>query len=154
MTGSCSEEIRLWNLGGKKLPNRATKQLRAAEYTLVVALAISADGTYIAAGTLERVTGTAVRVCEAKTGEWKLVCEREREREHHERRDLVFHPSRPVVTHRGGPGEVVFYDAASQTELKRYAWPLEKITAITFASDGLRCAAVGTGKVVIWDVDV
>jgi WD40 repeat protein len=148
VAGSNSEYIRVWNLGGKKLPARATRQFHI-EHALVVSLALSADGAYVAAGSFFR-NGGILHVGAVRTGAvWELG-----ERPRSADRDLAFHPSRPVLALRGMSGAVALYDAEARTELKRYQWPLDLVTALAFSADGLRCAAAGPGKVVIWDVDV
>ena len=140
--------IRLWNIGGKKLPARPTRQFKI-ERTQFVSLALSADGAFVAAGGLYG-DGEAVYVGAAKTGEiWPIG-----KKSHTEDRGVTFHPSRPVLAASGVAGEVVLYDASARAELRRYAWPLDAVSAVAFSPDGLRCAAAGPGKVVVWDVDV
>jgi WD40 repeat protein len=142
------DDVRVWNLGGKKLPSRATRQFTIRNH-LVVALGLSADGTYVAAGSFIGLGGV-FHVGEVRTGElWSLGG-----RPRTTNRDLAFHPSRPILALGGESGTVALYDAAARAELTRYEWPLEKVTALGFSPDGLRCAAAGLGKVVIWDVDV
>lgn len=148
VAGSSGDTIRVWNLGGKKPPARATRQF-VIEYALVTQLALSGDGAFVAAGSFYRVGG-ALHVVAARTGAVWLVCECPRSTD----RVLAFHPARPVLAYRAAESEVAFYDAEARAELKRYSWPLKQIAALTFSADGLRCAAAGTGKVVVWDVDV
>ena len=69
-------------------------------------------------------------------------------------REVAFHPSRPILAYSGASAEVAFYDVVARAELKRFAWGIDKTTATAFSDDGLRCAAAGAGKVVVWDVDV
>jgi WD40 repeat protein len=148
LAGSVGDQIRVWNLAGKKHPARATRQLHI-EYALVVSLALSPTGEYVAAGSFYKMSG-AVHVGVVRTGELWQVCEQPRGGD----RDLAFHPARPVLALRGAGGDVAFYDVEARTELRRYEWPLDQVTALGFSPDGLRCAAAGAGKVVIWDVDV
>jgi hypothetical protein len=42
-----------------------------------------------------------------------------------------------------GPGRV----------LAQYDWGIRELHALCFAPDGMRCAAAGTYKMVVWDVD-
>jgi WD40 repeat protein len=148
VAGSNGEIIRVWNLGGKKLPSRATRQLTIPQ-ALVVELALSFDGAYFAAQTL-LWTGGTVHLGDVRTGEvWKVA--------DHSRlsgKAIAFHPARALLAYSGGGAEVAFYDAASRAELKRFVWDIGNITAMAFSPDGLRCAAAAHGgKIVIWDVD-
>ncbi|MBY0456861.1 MAG: WD40 repeat domain-containing protein, partial [Gemmataceae bacterium] len=157
VAGSGGSQVRLWNLGGNRRPERATKVF-TLEYALVVVLAIAGDGGFVAAGTFENLVNHngAVRVLDRATGEVWVASPRDRENERHGvgARDLAFHPSRPLLAFRGETGEAVFYDCAARAELKRFAWDVGPLTALSFSQDGLRCAAGATGKVVVWDVDV
>jgi WD40 repeat protein len=140
---SCSDLIRLWNLTDAEPPKRARRQFRTDRNRTTWALAVSAGGEYVAATSVglyiwDVRTGKETRIAKAKP-EWG--------------REIAFHPSRPVLAYSGGTAEVAFYDAATRRELSRFAWGVGKITAVAFSQDGLRCAAAGKGKVVIWDVD-
>lgn len=140
--------IRLWNIGGKKPPTRVTRQFKV-ERVHFVSLTLSANGAYLAAGSTFGQSG-AIHVAATKTGEiWQIG-----EKPHTTDRGVAFHPSRPVLAASGVGGDVMFYDASARTELRRYTWPLDAISAVGFSPDGLRCAAAGPGKVVVWDVDV
>jgi WD40 repeat protein len=141
---SCVDLIRLWNLTGAKPPKRALRQFHTARNKTIRALAVSANGEYVAA-TCESLyvwdvrTGKRSRIAKAKPG-WG--------------REIAFHPSRPALAYSGGTEEVVFLDAAAHKELNRFAWDVGTVTAVAFSHDGLRCAAAGGGKVVVWDVDL
>jgi WD40 repeat protein len=150
VAGLNADTIRLWNLGAGKLPGRATRQIHIdAPACVMVTLALSSDGVYVATAGLAGMGG-AVYVGETRTGEVRKIADRDR----YSYRELAFHPSRPVLAFSGGTTDVVFWDAAAHSELKRFAWDIGKVQATTFSPDGLRCAAVGAGKVVVWDVDV
>jgi hypothetical protein len=141
---SCSDLIRVWDLTDAKSPKRARRQFRTDRNRTTWALAVSANGEYVAA------TSLGLYVWDVRTGKQvpipKVAPEWGRE--------IAFHPSRPVLAYSGGTAEVTFYDAAARAELKRFAWKVGKITAVAFSHDGLRCAAAGKGRIVIWDVDV
>jgi WD40 repeat protein len=63
-------------------------------------------------------------------------------------------PTKPLLATGDNAGNVFLWDHAGNV-LTRYDWGLDKVNALTFAPDGLRCAAVDAkGKVVIWDVDM
>jgi WD40 repeat protein len=137
--------IRMWDLGrkGLKPDSRASRQF-APDSATVYDLALSADGAFVA------YYSSGVGISDVRTGElWKLpgpyLCSG---------RELAFHPARPVLAFSGASADVAFYDVAARTELKRYAWDIKRVRATAFSPDGLRCAAAGAGKVVIWDVDV
>jgi WD40 repeat protein len=144
VAGSGSDTIRVWNLGGPKLPDRATRQFRFnSRSACIYGLALSADGAFVA------YCGAGVGVGDVRTGEmWSLGRGTDNSRE------IAFHPSRPVLACSLGSAEVTFFDVTTRAELKRYAWGFTEVLSTAFAPDGLRCAAAGLGKVVVWDVDV
>jgi WD40 repeat protein len=45
------------------------------------------------------------------------------------------------------------WDAATYSVRKRYEWQIGRLRAVCFAPDGLRCAAGGSGQIVVWDLD-
>jgi hypothetical protein len=67
-------------------------------------------------------------------------------------RSVRFHPARPLLAYCAGTDEVVFWDAASRAEVRRFAWGAGRLSAVEFSADELRCAAA-EGKVVVWDMD-
>jgi WD40 repeat protein len=140
---SWNNTIRVWNLADTKPLKRAKRQLRSAG--IVRAMALSANGEYVAG--ISRV----LRVWDVRTGKTVLDAKTAQSYPGHE---IAFHPSRPVVAYSGGTEEVAFYDAAARREVNRFAWGVGTIEAVAFSQDGLRCAAAGEGKVVVWDVDV
>jgi WD40 repeat protein len=143
VAGSTNDTIRVWNLGGTKLPSRATRQLQVSTSGCIYGLAISSDGAFVA------YNGPGLGAGDVRTGEvWKVA-----DRGAAHSREVAFHPSRPLLAYSGMSAEVKFYDTAARTELKRYAWGIEQVLVTAFSPDGLRCAAAGVGKVVIWDVD-
>ena len=168
MAGASSRTVRVWNRSGPKEPARATRQFEMdSSIACVTGLALSSDGAFVAVSGL----AVGVRVWEVpsakpegfvKTGaEWQVA-----QYAAQFAREVAFHPSRPLLAFGGWSAEVAFWDAASRAELKRYAWewgakpiPLSwgsvgKVLATAFSPDGLRCAAAGTGEVIVWDVDV
>jgi WD40 repeat protein len=159
LAGSERGFVRVWDIGGPKPPVRAARQLPLEAYVRVTGLALSADGAFVAASG----SGLGVWLWNVKTCEMgQLAPDRGAFT-----RELAFHPARPLLACSGGTPEVAFWDAVSRTELKRFAWdwgPAEPVgtwwkanvvRATCFSPDGLRCAAAaGTGKVIVWDVDV
>jgi WD40 repeat protein len=143
VAGSTNDTIRVWNIGGKKPPARATRQFQLGTSGCIYGLAISADGAFVA------YNGPGLGAGDVRTGQvWQIS-----PRGAPHSREVAFHPARPVLAFSGAGAEVTFYDVAARTELKRYSWGIEKVLATAFSPDGLRCAAAGLGKVVIWDVD-
>lgn len=144
VAGSDSNVIRVWNLGAGKPPTRATRQFRSGRYAWIQTVALSPNGSHVAAA------GHGIEVWDVATGGHVQVEATGASRG----RQIAFHPSRPVLAYaRNAGGEVVFWDAAGGAEVKRYAWGLDRPEAVAFSPDGLRCAAAGTGQVVVWDVD-
>ena len=144
VAGAGSGNVRVWNWGGGEPPARAARQFKEVSAPQTRALALSADGAFLA------LRGPAVLVGAVRDGKaWYVAGADWRDG-----RDGAFHPARPVLAYTGGGDEVVFYDAAGRTELKRFAWGIGPLLAVCFSADGLRCAAAGAGKVVVWDVDL
>jgi WD40 repeat protein len=143
--------VRVLKFTGTEPPKRASKQLESDDACLQHALTISADASYVAASGISR-DGCRVDAWVVGTGERVAVA---LGFGHHPvGRNVRFHPARPLLAYGTGTDEVIFWDAASRTELKRFAWGIGPVSALEFSADGLRCAAAGAGKVVIWDVDV
>jgi WD40 repeat protein len=66
----------------------------------------------------------------------------------------VFTPDDRRILTGAHDGSLRVWDAADGKPLKSFDWQIGPITAVSFAPDGLTCAAAGlNGKVVIWDVD-
>ncbi len=150
VAGANGDTVRVWNLGGPKLPARATRQFTADEFTAehnrhgIRGLAIASDGAFVA------FNGPGVQIGNVRTGaSWTVSPSGVRWG-----REVAFHPSRPILAYSGMSREVAFYDAVMRTELKRFAWNIGNVTATAFSEDGLRCAAAGMDKVVVWDVDL
>jgi hypothetical protein len=139
---------------GKEPPKRGTKLESDSKYWQR-ALAISADGAFAALTgiryTGRRVNGWRVEAWETDTGQRLKVARGARG--FPDGRSLSFHPARPLLAYCTGADEVIFWDAPSRKEVKRFAWGIGGADTVAFSADGLRCAAAGTGKVVVWDVD-
>jgi WD40 repeat protein len=157
VAGSSANEIRVWDLRDGKRPTRAARKVRALNtarsktgssirwpWLGINALALSADGVFVAAG------GSGVIVWEVQTGAEHPVADWFGDRRH----SLGFHPTRPVLAFPQGIDEVVFWDAATRSERQRFTWEIGFLSALAFSPDGLRCAAGTKGKVVVWDVDL
>lgn len=148
VAGSSGEVIRLWNIADRKLPTRALRQFKLEKYAFIFCIALSSDGSFLASHDWH------TRVWDTQTGEeWKLSPRQSTDGTDF-CREIAFHPSRPILAFSGKTPEVAFWDAAARAEVKRFAWNIGRISATAFSPDGLRCAAAGTGKVVVWDVDV
>ena len=146
LAGTFGDELRVWHLAGKKLPSRAARHHPFRLGNFVVSLALSADGALAAAGEFRGAT----LLVDVNTGALHAIENRTRGYG----RDLAFHPTRPLLAYSGANADVVFYDAAARTELKRFAWGIGDASALAFSADGLLCAAASAGKVVVGDVDV
>jgi WD40 repeat protein len=133
--------VQLWNVSGAKRAKKPALHLNPQDG----AAALSADG-----GLLVSPGQYALRAFNTATGElvfssgkhkravWSAAC----------------CPTRPLIASGDSKGNVFFWDHTGNV-LKRYDWGLKDGRALCFAPDGLRCAAAdGTGKVVVWDVDV
>jgi hypothetical protein len=130
-----------WNVGGAELPTHAAATVPFTS----AALALSGDGTKLVA-----VNGRGVAM-------WKTANGEEVFRSGKHRRDVTAvacHPTRPLFVTGDSASTVFLWDHTGRV-LTRFDWGLEYVSGLAFAADGLRCAAIGgTGKVVIWDVDV
>ncbi len=139
VAGAGGNAVRVWQLDGPKSPAR---EFAVADGS-VRGLALSSDGAFVA------YNGPGVRVANVGTGETWAVSGGGSPYS----REIAFHPARPVLAYSGGTGEVALYDTAAHAELTRLAWGIGSVSATAFSPDGLRCAAAGVGKVVVWDVD-
>jgi WD40 repeat protein len=67
---------------------------------------------------------------------------------------VACNPPKPLIATGDNAGTIFLWDHSGNV-LTRYAFGLGEVYGLAFAPDGLRCAGVdGTGKVVVWDVDV
>lgn len=142
--------VRVLKFTGKGPPKRASTQLESDAAYVERALAVSAGGAFAAATNL--LAGECrVEAWVIDTGERVPVAGNAGD--YPAGRSVHFHPTRPLLAYSTGTEEVAFWDATSRTEVRRFAWDVGKVSAVCFSPDGLRCAAAGVGKVVIWDVD-
>ena len=156
VVASIFESVRVLRFRGDKPPSRASKVLPGEPTHSFAALAASSDGRFVAA------TGQHVHVWDVESGIRQTIATDVNKPTSKPvplpgnafGREIEFHPTKPLLAFNAGAGEVVFWDVSAQHELKRYAWGIGSITAIAFSPDGLRCAAAGNSKVVVWDVDV
>jgi len=148
VAGATTNVIRLWNIAGGKLPTRAVRQFKVEKYATIYNIALSSDGAFLASH------DWLTRVWDTQTGEQWELSPRQSTDGTDFCREIAFHPSRPILAFSGKTLEVAFWDAATRAEVRRFTWDIGRISATAFSPDGLRCAAAGTGKVVVWDVDV
>jgi len=68
--------------------------------------------------------------------------------------DAAYSPDGHRVVTVGNDATGRVWDARAGAQLRMFAWPVGKLSAVAFSPDGLTCAAGGEkGKVVVWDVD-
>jgi WD40 repeat protein len=142
-------DLRVWEIGGGKRPNRASWHVQDRKQSCFGNLALARGGAYLAAGGYGGY-GRA-RVWDLKVGA-ELDFDGS-----YGGLALAFAPDRPLLAFArnvGDAGQVVFWDAAARAELKRYDWGLGPLGAVAFSPDGFRCAAASRTKAVVWDVDV
>ena len=152
VAASIWENVRVLKFRGQTAPKRATKQLPFDGQYACRALAVSADGAYFAATGVHYRGAHRVEVWVVDTEQPVTVAQGSDTCTYG--RSVHFHPTRPLLVYCTGAEEVIFWDAASQTEVKRFAWGVGGVNTVRFSADGLRCAAAAAGKVVVWDVDV
>lgn len=153
VVASIWEAVRVLKFTGREPPKRASKQLASTANNYPFVLAVSADGAYAAAtGFRSPPAGWHVEAWAIETG--KRVTVAEGTGRYLYGRSVHFHPAKPLLAYCTGDDEVIFWDVTSRTEVKRFAWGIDRLEAVRFSPDGLRCAAAGTDKVVVWDVDV
>jgi WD40 repeat protein len=133
--------VRAWHLDGEKWPSRAsvcaTPKAGASNF------ALSANGARLAI-----VTSRGLEVWDTATGKRAVDSGKHRRRV----TAVACSPMKPLIATADNAGNVFLWDHAGNV-LTRYAWGLGEVRSLAFAPDGLRCAAAGSGKVVIWDVD-
>ena len=67
---------------------------------------------------------------------------------------VACNPTKSVLVTGDTAGQVFLWDDTGRV-LTRFDWGLGDVYGLTFAPDGLRCAAADAkGKIVVWDVDV
>jgi WD40 repeat protein len=68
---------------------------------------------------------------------------------------VAFDPAGNFLATAGNDGNIRYWDAHTWREIKRHDLEIGNVQTLTFAPDGMRCAAGGSsGAIVIWDVDV
>lgn len=135
--------LRVWNVGRPKLPARPAIKVDAK--TQPNDFALSADGSRLAAG-----DSYALYVWDTASGERVVHSGKHRRGV----MSVACCPTKPVIATGDNAGNVFLWDHTGRV-LTRFDWGLTHVSGLAFAADGLRCAAIdGTGKVVVWDVDV
>jgi outer membrane protein assembly factor BamB len=139
-------ELRVWNPPGAGGRSRGRERCRIALTTPVKALALSADGALVATADRHRVL-----VRDSATGS-------ELFRYAHGRTTpnaVAFSPVRPLLASGGNDGLVYLREpnGTARPPNSQLNWKIGPITGLAFSPDGLRCAAVGKKKVVVWDSD-
>jgi WD40 repeat protein len=148
VAGCSTKDLRVWPLGGRRLPNRASWRVEDRKQYCIGNLALARDGAYLAAGGCFH--GGPLQV-------WDLKAGAELDLGGYGGGGVAFAPDRPLLAftqQTGDVGEVVFWDAQPRSELRRFDWGLGPIGAVAFSLDGFRCATAGRTKVVVWDVGV
>jgi WD40 repeat protein len=67
---------------------------------------------------------------------------------------VALDPAGRLVATVDGRDTVTLRDAATGHRLREYRWPAHKLQVVTFAPDGLTCAAGGFKQFVVFDVDL
>lgn len=136
-------KIRIWDVSGENAPDKPTAIIKpGSPYNR---LSLSADGSRLAivskSGLSLWDTSTGKRVFSSDKHDCTVTA-------------VACDPTRELIATGDKDGLVFLWDHAGKI-LTRFDWKLAGIYALTFAPDGLRCAAVDKkGKVVIWDVDM
>lgn len=133
-----SNEIRVWATDDPDRPPVTVAPKAPGRF------ALSADG-----GHLATVGSRGVTLWDAATGAevWSSG---------KHRRSVTmtaFSPTRPLLATGDNAGTIFLWDFAGRV-LVRYDFGLGDVSGLAFAPDGLRCAAAGGSKLVVWDVDV
>ncbi|MCI0704130.1 MAG: WD40 repeat domain-containing protein [Planctomycetia bacterium] len=135
--------LRVWHVGGPKLPSRAKLHVETRSVFLGD-FALSADGSRLVAVDCQGLyiwntaTGEHLHSGKHRRGVTAVACS----------------PTKPIFVTGDNAGQVFLWDYTGGV-LTRYDWKLKRVSSLAFAPDGLRCAAVDArGKVVVWDVDV
>jgi WD40 repeat protein len=135
--------IRVWDIAAGKLPRRA--KIRVKSKGAVNNFALTYDGQLLAVADSYTLTL------------WNTLNGKRVAHSGQHRRGVAVvacSPTQPLIVTGDAAGKVFLWDTTGKV-LKRYAWGLKDVVAITFDTEGLRAAAADcTGKVVIWDVDV
>jgi len=146
VAGCTRDDLRVWGIGGRKLPDRARWHVKDRTYGYFGNLALARNGIYLAVG-----SPGPIRVWNLQTGEELDLASSTRGG------GVAFAADRPLLAftqQKEDVGEVVFWDTKAQAELSRFDWGLGPIEAVTFSLDGCRCATASLSRAVVWDVDV
>jgi WD40 repeat protein len=108
-------------------------------------VAFSPDGKTIAAGNPRGL----VKLWDTATGRKLLTLKGQAK----PLRALCYSPDGTVIVTAGGEGIVTFWDVQTGKSRTAFDWGIGEVLSVCFAADGMRAAAGGVGKVVIWDVD-
>jgi WD40 repeat protein len=135
--------FRVWNIANGKRPIRARTLIYPRNP--VNAFALSADGSLLALA-----ESAALTVWNTHTSDEVFFSGKHRRKV----TAVACSPTKPLIATGDSAGGIFLWEHSGNV-LTRYAFGLGEIYGLAFAPDGLRCAAVdGTGKVVVWDMDV
>jgi WD40 repeat protein len=141
LAGERANTLRVWNVGGPKLPSRSSLSVKMT--IGVNDFALSSDGSHLAA-----VDDHVLHVWDTKRGTHARSA-----RHRSPVTAVACHPTRPVLVTGDQAGKIFLWSYNCRV-LTRYNWELSNVRGLAFAPDGLRCAAIGgKGAMVIWDVD-
>ena len=143
LAGPMGRRLLVWHVGQDRLPQGFSTVVQTKVEPS--SFALSADGTLLAAG-----VSTTLRIWKTENGE-----EVARSGKHKRSVTAVAcNPTKPIIATGDNAGNVFLWDHTARV-ITRLDWGLGHTYGLTFAPDGLRCAAVGSnGKVVVWDVDL
>lgn len=139
-TGSFDRTVRLHDL----------QQHTASALTLhqkVHFLAFSGDGSTLSAA----APSGLVRIWEAETGHQRLHLHAQPSPIH----SLCYSPDGRILATAGGKdtGVIQFWEVLTGSCISAFDWNIGEVHAITFDPAGMRAAAGGRGRIVIWDID-
>jgi WD40 repeat protein len=149
VAGCSTNAVRVWGIGGGKRPSRAAWRVEDRDRSCFGTLSLARGGTHLAVGAYHRSGRVAVY---EPSGRRQVLSDSGAVAS-----GVAFAPDRPLLAFTQqveGAGEVVFWDAASRSEVRRFDWKLGPVGAVAFSPDGCQCATASVSTVVVWDVDV
>jgi WD40 repeat protein len=68
-------------------------------------------------------------------------------------RAIAYSPDGRTLATASAEGVVRFWDVATGRSRQAFDWDIGECHSVAFALDGMRAAAGGEGRIVVWDID-
>jgi WD40 repeat protein len=141
LPGAYAHDVRVWDAA-----DRTQRATLSGHGSTITALALSPDGTFLAA-----VSGQTLWVWDVARQE--AVARKKVGKLHF--KAAAFSPDGRWLATARNDATIRFYDTHGWGEGPAFDWDIGPLVSVAFAADGMRAAAGSAkGKIVVWDVDV